>query len=731
MSASRPWISRCRLTGLTALAVLASALVFQQPAPAQSLSKIDSAIQEMPADTAFFASMLRNGEQFKVIAGSKAWAKLTSLPFVQEMWKGGNQQGGFGEQFQQWYKVPENKQLLDLLLDMVSQEIFVSGGNSWGDFVGLLSETYAAVNLESSLAGFANPGEDPQERIAHALLKSFEKNGNRLQAPELLIGFKINDAAAAKAQLTRLETLLQQAAKQTPELKGRVKREAVGGGDFLTLTLDGKMVPWETIAPFNAVEKPEQYKAVFQKLKDLQLTVSLGVRGKYVLVSVGPSNAHLSKLGQGKKLIDVPELKPLEKYAGEKLTSIGYSSKAMNSRLASNATGLDSYIEMGMKLLGKVELKPEQRARIAKDLTALSQEVKATLPVPGAALDFSFLTAKGYEGYGYDWSDHKTRDGSKPLTILNHVGGNPLVVVAGRNKIDPNAWPQFVRWAKLGHGYFEEFGVPQLPAESKQQYQQFLKAAKPLLARFDDATSKLLLPALADGQVAFVIDAKLSSKQWHNNFPPSPVALPIPEPALVVGVSDADKLQKAFGEYRTVVNGLLVELRKVNQDIPEFQLPGPQSRKLKGGGMTYFYPLPAELGLDKRLVPNASVSDKAAALSLSHEHGERLLTATPLKLEGGSLVDGKRPLAAAVHVDWAGTVTLIGGWVEYGAGTFKAVNFEHQVSTANAQNPAEDTLKQIRTVFEVLKVFRSYSSVTYQEKGVWVTHRETLIRDVP
>lgn len=147
--------------------------------------------------------------------------------------------------------------------------------------------------------------------------------------------------------------------------------------------------------------------------------------------------------------------------------------------------------------------------------------------------------------------------------------------------------------------------------------------------------------------------------------------------------------------------------------------------------MTYFYPLPEDLGFDKRIVPNASVSDKVAVLSLSHEHSERLLTATPFKLDGGSLADAKRPLAAAVHVNCAGIVTLAGSWVEYGFGTFKAVGFEHQVSTANAQNPQEDTLKQIRTVFEVLKVFRSYSSVTYQEKGVWVTHRETLIRDMP
>ena len=41
------------LMGLLALGVLVTGLATERPAPAQSLAKIDSALQEMPADTAF------------------------------------------------------------------------------------------------------------------------------------------------------------------------------------------------------------------------------------------------------------------------------------------------------------------------------------------------------------------------------------------------------------------------------------------------------------------------------------------------------------------------------------------------------------------------------------------------------------------------------------------------------------------------------------------------------
>jgi hypothetical protein len=42
----------------------------------------------------------------------------------------------------------------------------------------------------------------------------------------------------------------------------------------------------------------------------------------------------------------------------------------------------------------------------------------------------------------------------------------------------------------------------------------------------------------------------------------------------------------------------------------------------------------------------------------------------------------------------------------------------------------DDIVKQVRTVLDVLKVFRGYSSAVYYEGGVLVTHGETLIRDL-
>ena len=41
----------------------------------------------------------------------------------------------------------------------------------------------------------------------------------------------------------------------------------------------------------------------------------------------------------------------------------------------------------------------------------------------------------------------------------------------------------------------------------------------------------------------------------------------------------------------------------------------------------------------------------------------------------------------------------------------------------------EDVMKQAHTILQVLKCFRGYSSATYLENGVLVTHSETVFRD--
>lgn len=716
--------SRCFLMAVAAVAV---ALAVAGPAQGQTadLDKIDSAIKQIPADAAFFNTMLRNREQIEAIGKSKAWARLMALPAVQDLRKMADSElgkpGSPLAQFRAFFEQPENRQLLEVLGDMVSHEVYIYGGENFADFMALLADINGAVQfgpLQAILTEGPAAANRPDTQII-AVLQALDANRERLKPPDLIIGFKLTKPDAAEAQLKRLEELLQGVLAQTPQLKGRLKREKVAGGEFLTFTLDGSMVPWQEIPFKRFEEKPGQFDALQKSLRQMKLTISFGIRDGYLLLSIGESNKQLTRLGQGKRLIDRPEFKPLGKFAKERLTSISYTSQAFNAKIATGKEDIDGLVEFAKGALTKANLTADQRKRIDKDLDDLATGLKSGITEPGASLGFAFLTKRGQESYSYAL-DSAARAGTvKPLTLLNHVGGSPILACVGRGMPTPEQYKGFIKWVKKAYGYVEEFALPHMPPGERDKYEQIMKIAQPFLARADKVTAEMLLPALADGQIAFVLDAKLTSKQWHPAMPAGNKPLPILEPAFVFGVSDAPLLEKAFGEYRGITNEFLTQLNKLApNEVPQLQIPPPQSRKAKAGTL-YFYPLPAQLGLDKRIIPTAGVAPSVASLTISHEHAERLLTRTPLKVDGGPLAKTDRPLLSAVYFDWAGFVDALTPWVDYG--------FDQ---AGKSGQDLDSIAKQVRTVAEVLKCLRTVTSVTYIEGNAVVTHSEVVIRDV-
>src|SRR5581483_11624967 len=101
--------------------------------------------------------------------------------------------------------------------------------------------------------------------------------------------------------------------------------------------------------------------------------------------------------------------------------------------------------------------------------------------------------------------------------------------------------------------------------------------------------------------------------------------LPLPELAMVYGVSDESLLKKACEEYRGAINDTLAVVSNAAGGLlGNLNVPPPVVKK-KDGGTLYYYAIPAFLGLDPRFQPNAGLSSNVLTLSLSLEHSERLL----------------------------------------------------------------------------------------------------------
>ncbi len=721
-----------------AFAAAAAFLVLSPPAVLAEGAKAESSLHLVPGDAVFYGAMLRNREQIDAVLKSKAWARLAGLPVVQMAIKQLQEQLAKPNpqvaQVLQLLEQPENKELLGLLGEMFADEVFVYGGDSLGGLVEVLAQMQGTMQWAKAIKLInKQAGQDPTQAQVRMLLDVLKENLDQLKAPELVIGFKLRDNKAAEAQLQRLADLLEPLADQVKPLKGRLKKVKGKGGSMLTLALDGKMVPWNDLPIKDLEEKDGDYDALLKKLAGLKMTISLGLRDNYLILAFSESLEALDKLGgKGAKLVDRPELKPLTKFADKPLTSVGYVSKALREKAGFGRKDLDGVVEAANAGLDLVPIPEGQKRRIKKDVADLAKEIKSTIGETGASLSFSFLTERGNESYAYDYCKQPLGDKPEPLTLLNHLDGDPILATVVRARFTPEQYGTLVKWIKVIHGHAEEFALAQLDDNIKEAYDKAGKEIYPLLKRFDQINAKMLLPALADGQSAFVLDAKWKSKHWQKQLPATPAAMPLPEIGFVLGVSDVVQLRKAMTEYRKLLNDALALASKMSGgQVPEIQVPEPETVERKSA-MLYFYPIPPMLGLDKRVVPTAGLSDDVAVLTLSNDHAERLLTKQPIKTEGGPLSDPKRPLISAVYFNSAALIDALTPWAELGA-TAAYQQFAREGGEEGEKIPFKDVndlLKQVRTVLDVMKVFKGTTSATYLEEGVLVTHSETVIRDL-
>jgi len=766
---------------LTACCVLACLLVIPKPAAAEDIRQTSS-LEIIPADASFYLSCLRNREKFDIVRNSKLVARLLELPPVQmglaqlkEQWE--NPEDPQLAMVKELLKDPANIELLELLKDAVSHEVFIYGGDGFGELLQLTNELNSEIRKMQSEMMKQAPGPDAldDDAAGKAMLAKvvdlLDKEEDRFQVPPMVIGFKLSDSKRASTQIARLEVLLQGLLAEKPEFGKRLTREKVGDSEFLTFAADGSMIPWDEVPPEEIADVKEQFDRLRELVTKKTLTVSLGTSGDYLLLSISASNEHLESLGQGELLIDRPEFAGLRKFADKPITSIGYVSESF-VQVAGDADrqidDLAALIESAIPMIEADNFDPMVKARMAADVKELAKDLKQFIPEPGAAMGFNFLNGRGIEGYSYNWSENLTLDASQKLSILDHLGGDPLCFAAGRAKKSPENYALLVKWLKRGFAYWEALGVPQLEDDQRAMYDLVWAQVQPQLPRLDKATSELLIPAFKDGQTALVFDAKLKSKQWHKSMPPSEKPLPMLEVALVSGISDPDLVKRAASEYFHVVQAVLDGLHEaMPEQIPEIKLPKPDSREFPAGTV-YYYKVARNLGLDFWLAPNAGLSDQFLVLSMLPKVTLRLLQPQPLQLDG-PLTNVDRPLAAASHFDFAGTLNALQPWVEYGlqvAAQFSAAAAEEaaaaepalEVEVADDFDDADGTefedveiegggiedliepkailenlaqaKEYVQFGFDILRCFQSVSSVTYEEEGALVTHSEWRFQDL-
>ncbi len=163
---------------------------------AEEASLPAGSLKLVPEKVAFYTTMLRCREQIEAIAKSRAWAKLMAMPVVKtglEMFhKEFSEEGNLAILYN-LYQQEENKQLVALLGEMFSDEVFVCGGQDWEGVTEVLQGTAGAV-YNGMVKAMAQGQAGNSEVLGRTLLEFLAENTQKLKIPDLVIGFKIKNA---------------------------------------------------------------------------------------------------------------------------------------------------------------------------------------------------------------------------------------------------------------------------------------------------------------------------------------------------------------------------------------------------------------------------------------------------------------------------------------------------------------------------------------------------------
>ena len=346
---------------------------------------------------------------------------------------------------------------------MFSDEIFVYGGNDIAESLELFME----LNSIQQTAGMeaAASGEEPGDVMAQAVREIFESMPTTSQCPRWCSASASKMPSGPSGSWTRcircLRNLLDE---QQPELSAHLQRDQIAGHEFLTLRLDGSMIPWDELredSRGSAIASSSTSGASSSARKRWPWRWALSTSS--CCLSIGESTDHLEKIGEGPFLAEHAAIKRLEKHADQRVVSITYVSKALGAKpeLAARKRVEDL---ADYRRTGAGASRSRRRAAQADSSTTFARSnCRNTCRSRATRRRSRFSPTAATKAFQYQTGKRPMMDSSKPLTILSHVGGSPLLFVASRSKDTVDDYDEAVAWLKQTAEHVEKI------AESKSR----------------------------------------------------------------------------------------------------------------------------------------------------------------------------------------------------------------------------------------------------------------------
>lgn len=687
----------------------------QAVAEAEALKS--TALAFAPRDVAFFSTNLNLRKAWDGFLGGSFVKHLRALPYVQRLedevltqW--GNPEGQM-KTLKDNLKNPNIKNLLELVVDMNSREIFYYGQSDWNDAVDGLMGLYQDINARS---------DDPiamQEFLAELDSEYL----NDVKIPTTVVGFRLSNEEIARTLLDALQGALQLGLQQVPELAPLAKqivRKDFKDGQTLSFTLSTSLIPMDKLDP----GMTEMLGGLIEGLEGRKLVLSFGVRAKTLLISISENVSPLLTFGASESLASHECMKVLLENMPSDLRSISYVSKEWRESQwdASYGTYFQDLAYQFASAVSSEESEAidieEWQQEIVDDAADLDARIGDLELEFDSALSWSFASEVGLEGMTYDWSENVLFENAKPMSIVRHAGSKPLFMVAAKQKAQPLMGELMTELMERAPEHIRRFIVlAEQDDEEREQALKILEGAWPLVKESYSIAIGEILPALDDFEGLFTLSAQWTMQELFVEWPQPNKPLPMPEFAAAIKLRNRDQFLSGCKELYGVFDKVVDLVREVQPDsLPDgYTVPRPQQDELAGA--TRFYYQEFSQGMQDGFEPQVIVGNDTVVIGYSTRQLLDLIQDKPLATRPAWLTP-EMPVASMSMVDVAGMVNAVSPWLEFG---FQLVlgDLDTPVSMNDGPVPTGGDIVQI---WECLSSLGKIASTTViDDEGVTVS----------
>ena len=709
-----------RTCGLFVLAIviapLAASLV-QAQAVADASSLKATALALAPRDAAFFSTNLNLRKAWDEFIGGSFVSRLRDLPYVQRL---------EGDLLAQWespegqvrtlkdtLRNPNVKNLLELIHDMNSQEVFYYGEKDWNASIGGLMRLYEDINSRSR-----NPIA-LQEFLAELDAEYLEE----IRVPTTVIGFRLTNEEIARTLLDALQGALQLGLQQIPELAPLAKqitRKDFKDGQSLSVTLTTSLIPRDMLDP----TVKELMGGLIEGLAGRKLVFSIGVRAKTLLMSISEDVSPILTIGEGESLLSHERLQILLENMPRDLRSIGYVSKQCRESQWNATYG--SYFQNIADQFSTAVSSEESQAVDIEQWTAAIQEDAADLDERigefehelDAALSWSFASDVGLEGMAYDWSENVFLENAVPMSIIRHAGTKPLLMFAFKQKSQPLLGELMQVIIDRAPEHIRRFiSLAEQAEEQRDQALEIVDRAWPLVEESYSIVIDEILPAVDEYEGLFCLSAQWTTPELSSDLPPPEQPLPLPEFSAAIKLRNRDQFLSGCKELYGVFDKIVELVRDVQPDsIPDgYTVPRPKLEEMAGA--TRFYYEEFSPGSLAGFEPQVIVSNDTVVIGYSARHVLDLIQEKALAARPAWLAPDM-PVASMSIVDMAGMVRAVSPWLDFG---FRIVlgDLDTPVAVSDGPVPTGRDITQVWECFQSLG--RSAATTVINDEGVTVS----------